>query len=70
MKGSTNFLIALAAALITFGTLTLAFGPRHVERWGHHGHGYGAHYHAPHDCDKDEGEHHNRESRPNEPGDS
>jgi hypothetical protein len=45
MNRSSNFLIALAAAIITFGALTLIFGPKRA-MWGRHYHGwYGARSH-------------------------
>lgn len=43
MNRSTNFFIGLAAALVTFGTLTLAFGPRHTHWQGHHRYSYNKH---------------------------
>lgn len=67
MKESTKFFVGLTAALITFGTLTLALGPRRVGwRDHHHHHGYGVYHHAPDTCV----ERHHREIPPGESGDS
>jgi hypothetical protein len=52
MNRSSNFLIALAAAIITFGALTLIFGPKHTVWARHHNGWYGArgHDHNDHQC--------------------
>lgn len=52
MKRSSNFLIAFAAAAITFGTLNLVIGPKHFEWRGHSHHTSGAYRDA-----------HNRENK-------
>lgn len=44
MKRSTNILVGIAAAIITFGVLTLSFGARHTHwRGGFHDRHYGYH---------------------------
>lgn len=49
MNKSSNFLIVLAAAIVTFGALTLIFGPKHAVG-GRHYHGwYGARGHDHND---------------------
>jgi hypothetical protein len=51
MKRSSNFLIAAGAAALTFGILTLAIGPKHMERWSGYNHRYSAHFNgAGHSC--------------------
>lgn len=69
MKRSSEFLIAAAAALITFGTLTLAMGPRHFGWGAYHHHRHGV-YHAPHSCPGEDGEHHHDKSESQEPAGS
>jgi hypothetical protein len=51
MRRGSNFLIAAAAAALTFGALTLTLGPRHMERWDGYHHGYRAHFNGGgHSC--------------------
>lgn len=69
MKRSSEFLVALVAALITFGALTLALGPRQFGWRGHHHHGHGP-YHSHDSCSGEEGEHHNDKNESKDSGDS
>lgn len=56
MNRSSNFFIGLAAAIVTFGTLTLTLGPKHAI-WGRHHHGWHRAWnqgdHNGHDCGED-----------------
>jgi hypothetical protein len=65
MNRSMNFFIGLVAALITFGALTAAFGPRH-SHWGFYGHRHG---HDINDCHHDDGsrEHGTERTDPSKP---
>lgn len=68
MRRSTKFLIGLAAAALTYGSLMAFVGPRH---FGHHGF---YRYHAyrgdrPAHCDGAEGRHwHHSGETPGDPG--
>jgi hypothetical protein len=51
MKRSTHFFAGLAAAAMTFATLTLTLGPRHYG-WGEHRYSYKSYGHrGQHPCD-------------------
>jgi hypothetical protein len=50
MKRSTKFFAGLAAAALTFTTLTLTLGPRHYG-WGDHRYAYGSYGHHRHSCE-------------------
>lgn len=61
MKRSTNFLVAFAAAIITFGTLHLAIGPKQFGWRNHYRHAYGS-YNDHHPCDNN-----SKEPKDNDP---
>ena len=70
MKRSSEFLVALVAALITFGSLTLALGPRQFAWRGHHHYnGHGPH-HSHDSCSGEEGGHHDGKNESKDSGDS
>lgn len=50
MKRNTNFLIAIVAAMITFGSLTLVFGPKHSHWRSHHNGWHRMHHHEHDSC--------------------
>ncbi len=67
MKRSSNFLIAFAAAALTFGTLNLVIGPRHGEWRGHYRHAHNGYHNRHNDDHKRNKEYQDKENNAKDP---